>query len=172
MIEWFETDESELNATQVAFLAVARSRIAAVEWSLLPGDSLVSVYSGLLSLGLDVTDGSLIFRTIRVDLGPDLMLMGPDGTGQLVKALRKGDAGVEAVAVRSPEVDASLAIEWLVREALRPIDLHVWAGRDYGHRRWLLSDTGQTLVWSDSSNDPRRGLGAPDSIERVWPPPG
>lgn len=132
---------------------------------------MASVESDLLSLGLDVTDESLVFRTLRVDLSPGLMLLGPDSTGQLVQPLRNGDAGVETVAVDSPEVDASLAVLWLVREALRPIDLHVWAGRDYTHRRWLLSDSGRTLMWSDSSNDPRRGLGAPDSIERVWPPP-
>ena len=173
MVQWFDTDDSALSASQALLIAAIRQRVSDLDWPLRSECSMVQIESDLLTLAIDISDpyAHHVLRTLRIDVHPDRLLMGTDATYQLVTPLQESDAGVEIAALfPNLESAAAAAVDWLMRQALRPIDLHTWERPECVYRRWVLADSEAPLLWSDSMNTPRRDLGRPNRVIRVWPP--
>lgn len=123
----------------------------------LPDDDLP-----FLRLGVDVVDrdAAAIVRSFQVRFDYASVVVGEDPTGQFTDppdprrsaTLRGGD----------PEALAAFACGWIDAELKRPIERHDWETDTFRHARWVMGDTGDELMWSDSANDPRPELGDPD----------
>jgi hypothetical protein len=86
--------------------------------------------------------------------------VGEDATGQFTNA--PDPRRSTTLRGEDPEALAAFACDWLEGELKRPIERHEWEGPDFRHLRWVMADTGDELVWSDSANDPRPELAEPD----------
>lgn len=108
-----------------------------------------------------------ILRTLRIDFFGDRVLVGEDETQQLATELDVGRSGVYSMVGASPDALAEYAADWLELELSRPIDRQEWETPAFRHWRWVLADTGDVIVVSDSRNQPRTELGPPDRTVRV-----
>jgi hypothetical protein len=129
-------------------------------------------------LFVDVCGDAGVLRSLRVEYCERWGLrLGKDATGQD----HPHDPARHDVTLvwppASPGVDdpwlavdalADRAAAWLGAELARPVERHEWDGEGFLHRRWVFADTGRVIVWSDSANEPRKGLTrAPDRVELV-----
>jgi hypothetical protein len=104
-----------------------------------------------------------VLRTLRVDFDGHSVVFGTDETHQLVTDLDPSRPGVELLRARPIQDLASAAADWLEREMKRPIVRHEWNRKDFTRRLWVLADTQEGLVVSDSSNATTRdSIGPPD----------
>jgi hypothetical protein len=142
-------------------------RARALEWAALgvrPDEAFVLPDDDLpfLRLGVDVVDrdAAAIVRSYQVRFDHASVVVGEDPTGQFTDP---PDPRRSAI-LRSdhPETLASFACDWLEAELIRPVERHEWESATFRHTRWVMGDTGDELMWSDSENDPRPELEAPD----------
>lgn len=123
-----------------------------------------------LILTVDLSDSEClcVLRMLRVDYTGDAVLLGQDETYQLATDLDPANPGVVEVSRRPVGELAFAAAAWLEREMGRPIVRREWNRQNFRRREWLLADTGQALVFSDSANlRVREGLGPPDRVVHV-----
>ena len=105
-----------------------------------------------------------VLRTLRIDFDGIAVSFGPDETHQLVTDLDPARPGVSVMSGRPPAELALSAAIWLEQEMRRPIVRREWNRPTFQRREWLLADTGEGLVVSDSANAFRRdGLSPPGS---------
>jgi hypothetical protein len=110
-----------------------------------------------------------VLRTLRVDFDGVSVSFGPDETHQFATDLDPARADVVVLSGRPPAELASAAATWLEKEMRRPIVRHEWNRSTFRRREWLLTDTEEVLVVSDSANiRQRQGLGPPDCVALVW----
>ncbi|MGV3755621.1 MAG: hypothetical protein ACO1QS_09595 [Verrucomicrobiota bacterium] len=110
-----------------------------------------------------------VLRTLRIDFYGQRVICGDDETHQFSTDLDPARPDV-VVAEGTPVELAELAADWLEREMKCVIVRHEWVRPQFTHRLWVLADTGEGLVVSDSENKDRSKLGPPDRITKVWPP--
>ena len=104
-----------------------------------------------------------VLRMLRVDYDGSTLTFGRDETCQLATDLDPSRAGVIVMRDRSIADLAAAAADWLEREMSRPIVRHEWERPGFTRILWVLADTGEALVVSDSANAKSRdGLGPPD----------
>jgi hypothetical protein len=123
-----------------------------------------------LMLSVSRVDGvhNLVLRTLRIDFAGDAVRFGPDETHQFATDLDSTRPGVFAISGLPVAELATTAADWLEREMRRPIVRYEWHRPGFWRREWLLADTGEGLVVSDSANVIKRpGLGIPDKIVTV-----
>ncbi|HET7230943.1 MAG TPA: hypothetical protein VFJ16_13115 [Longimicrobium sp.] len=119
-----------------------------------------------LRLGVDVVDreAGAIVRTFQVRFDHASVVVGVDPTAQFTDPPdpRRSSTLRATSPATAPEALASFACDWLEAELIRPIERHEWEAESFRHTRWVMGDTGEELMWSDSANDPRPELGEPD----------
>ena len=166
---WFDWD-GDLWPEAAAFLDAVRK--GAAGWNdANPDNSMVYEWNDQLVLGLDVSDRDrrTVLRTLRVDYGPQGLVLGEDETGQFVSELTPqqhefrrighGDLG--------PADLGRMAADWFQTQLERPIELAEWHGWTYWYREYRLADSGRTLCWLANGNKPKRDLGPPDQVWAV-----
>jgi len=117
----------------------------------------------MLSVSPIDPDHNLVLRTLRIDFDGSAVQFGPDETHQFATDLDSARAGVYERSGQPVTELADAAADWLERELRRPIVRQEWHRPEFWRRQWVLADTGERLVWSDSANAKERpGLGPPD----------
>lgn len=146
---------------------VEAMRARALEWAALgvrPDEAFVLPDDDLpfLRLGVDVVDrdATAIVRSYQVRFDYASVVVGEDPTGQFIDPPDPRRSAI--LRTDSPEALASFACDWLEAELIRPVERHEWEGTTFRHTRWVMGDTGDELMWSDSENDPRPELEVPD----------
>jgi hypothetical protein len=146
---------------------VKAMRARALGWGALgirPDEAFVLPDDGLpfLRLGVDVADrdAGVIIRSCQVRFDYASVVVGEDPTGQFTDPPDPRRSAT--LRADDPEALAAFACDWLEAELARPIERHEWQTAEFRHTRWLMADTGDELVWSDSANDPRPELAEPD----------
>jgi hypothetical protein len=122
---------------------------------------------------MDIIDvaRNCILRMLRIDFDGSRVVVGPDETYQLVTNLNLDHPGVMAIGGRSIRELADIAADWLETEMRRPILRQEWIRDEFTRTRWILADTIETLMVSDSGNEKHReGIGPPDSTTQVPEP--
>jgi hypothetical protein len=146
---------------------VEAMRTRALEWAALgvrPDEAFVLPDDGLpfLRLGVDVVDrdaGSIVLSyQVRFDYAS--VVVGEDPTAQFTDPPDPRRSAT--LRADTPEALAGFACDWIEAELARPVERHEWETAAFRHTRWVMGDTGDELMWSDSANDPRPGLGEPD----------
>ena len=124
-----------------------------------------------LIISADVTDAeaNCVLRTLRVDIFENSVIVGPDATYQLASDLDSSLPGVHRWSDEPPAVLANRAADWLKGELSRRIERHEWFLPTFRHRKWVLADSGEPIIESDSQNRRRSDLGPPSRITVVWP---
>ena len=143
------------------FINALHARAEAGQWFAdswpVPGKIIVTV---------DIIDAeaNCVLRMLRVDFDGTALTYGRDETFQLATELDPARPDVVVVVDKPPVRLADIAADWLEREMHRPVVRHEWHRPEFSHKIWLFADTGEHLVWSDSANANRSGLGAPDKV--------
>jgi hypothetical protein len=159
------------NDAERAFIEAVHARAEAGKWF---ADAW-RVREGCVTLSICPADNdpkyNCVLRTLRVDFDGKAVWFGPDETHQFATDLDPARPGVFVLSHQPITELAAAAADWLEREMRRPIVRHEWDGPGFSRRLWVLADTGEGLVISDSANMFRRsGLGPPDRITLVaWP---
>lgn len=124
---------------------------------------------GRITLTVDLIDAEVncVLRMLRVDFDGSKLIYGRDETFQLATDLDPARPDVVVIAGMSTADLAIIAAGWLEQEMRRPVVRHEWHQPGFVHRKWLFADTGEHLIWSDSANSRRTGLGAPDMVVSV-----
>lgn len=156
---------------------VEAMRARALGWAALgvrPDEAFVLPDEGLpfLRLGVDVVDreAAAIVRSYQVRFDYQSVVVGEDPTGQFTDPPDPRRSAT--LRADDPEALAAFACGWLEGELKRPIERHEWETATFRHTRWVMPDTGDELMWSDSANDPRPDLGEPDRRVLVRGPRG
>jgi hypothetical protein len=122
----------------------------------------------VLSVCVSDPEQRSVLRTLRVDFDGVAVSYGPDETHQFATDLDPRRPYVTVMSRRPVAELALAAATWLQREMRRPITRHEWDRPDFRRKVWVLADTGQELVVSDSSNIIRRQrIGPPDRVVQV-----
>lgn len=163
----FDLDECESEAER-AFIEAVHARAEDGGWF---ADAW-RVRTGCITLSVCPSDAdsehNCVLRTLRVDFDGSTVWFGPDETHQFATDLDPSRRGVSVLSGRPVVELAAAATDWLEREMRRPIARYDWDGPGFRRRLWVLADTGESLVVSDSANARHReGLGPPDRIVLV-----
>jgi hypothetical protein len=121
---------------------------------------------------VDICDPSrnCVLQMLRIDFDGSGLALGPDETCQLVTDLDPARRGVVVLRDRPVAELAAAAADWLEREMSRPIVRLEWVRPGFTRTQWVLADTREGLVESDSANAARReALGPPDRTIPVLP---
>jgi len=163
----FNLDECHTD-DEAAFVLAMHDRAVAGGWH---ADSWLWDDRVIITVDISDAERNCVLRMLRVDYHGGAVAFGPDETYQLATDLDPRRPGV-FVMEGQPVADlAAAAADWLEREMARPIARHEWDGPGFSRRLWVLADTGDGLVVSDSANAVRRqGLGPPDRIVVVAGP--
>ncbi|WP_437323730.1 hypothetical protein [Sorangium sp. So ce381] len=163
---WLALDEGRTDAERAFITEMSRRALA---WRSLgvPSDHLLGTVEPFVMLLLDVPADGKVLRTLRVDFHESRVVVGEDETMQAATDLDEENPRVLVVKDGSPLALATAAADWMEREILRPIERHEWVREDFCHQRYVLSDTGEPLCWSDSHNQKRPDLGPPDRTVTV-----
>ena len=162
----FDLDECN-NEREREFVALLHLRAETGSWyaNSWPRDDRVIIT-------VDITDPTrnCILRMLRVDYDGSALALGTDETFQLVSDLDPARPDVVLLKGRPVTDLATTAADWLEQEMNRPIMRLEWNQPEFSRTLWILADTGEELVISDSANTFRReGLGSPDRIISVSP---
>jgi hypothetical protein len=161
----FDLDECN-NERERDFIELLHARAEAGGWF---ADSWPREDRFMLSVCPSDPQYRCVLRTLRVDFDGVAVSFGPDETHQFATDLDPARADVVVLSGRPSAELASAAATWLEKEMRRPIVRHEWNRPTFHRREWLLADTGEGLVASDSANIHRRHeLGPPDSVVLVW----
>ncbi|WP_437765751.1 hypothetical protein WMF27_28220 [Sorangium sp. So ce281] len=158
---WLALDERRTDAERAFITEMSRRALA---WRNLgvTSDDLLGTAETFVVLMLDVSADGGVLRTLRVDFHESRVVIGEDETKQAATDLDEENPRVLVVKDGSPVALATAAADWMEREILRPIERHEWVGAGFWHQKYVLSDTGEPLCWSDSHNQNRPDLGPPD----------
>jgi hypothetical protein len=179
--DWFNLDEFRSDAERDFVRAIS---LHATWWGALglsPEGARIVPAEGKLILFVDVGAPQLVLRTLRIEFDGSSVVMGDDEAGQEGPHLDLSKRKV--VTVRSSDLDAGVglfapyrdvgsvparlaerAAEWVEYQTRRRVECHEWKKPSFTHRRWISTDTGEVLRWSDSSNIWRSDLGVPDEV--------
>lgn len=156
------------NDAEAAFVQALHTRAEAGGWY---ADSWPQDDRIIITVDISDPERKCILRMLRVDYAGGAVAFGPDETYQLVTDLDPRRPGVVVLDGRPVVELAAAAADWLEREMSRPVARHEWDGPGFSRRVWVLADTGEELVYSDSANAGRRpGLGPPNRVVPVAPP--
>ncbi len=162
----FDLDECN-NEREKEFIDLLHARAEAGGWY---ADSWQRDDRIIIAVDIHDRQRNGVLRMLRVDYDGSALAVGPDETYQLVTDLDPARSGVVVWRDRPVAELAALAADWLEREMSRSVVRQEWLRPTFTHTRWLLADTGQELVWSDSANNGHREeLGPPDRMISVWP---
>jgi hypothetical protein len=156
--------EAGRNPQEAEFLAALYARAVSGSWH---ADAWPWEDRLIITISPSDSEANTILRTLRADYFGDRVVVGLDPTHQLAGDLDGARADVFSKASPSPAELAEFAADWLERELARPIDRLEWKSWTYEHREWVLADSGQVIVCSDSKNRTDRKLGKPTRRVRV-----
>lgn len=126
-----------------------------------------------MTVAFDVVDEfeNHVLRSLRVDFTQTSLLVGEDETHQYVSRLDSSNPNVKEYQKTEYTTTqlAKIAADWVSYELSREIELREWITVSFRHRLWVLTDTNQPIVFSDSKNVSRRNLSSPDKVTIVYP---
>jgi hypothetical protein len=150
------------NEREREFIEALHGRAKAGRWY---ADSWPRADRVIVTVDICDPDRNCVLRMLRIDFTGRAVAFGPDETYQLVTDLDPRRPGVFIVEGRPEAELADAAGDWLEREMDRAIERQEWDGPGFWRRLWVLADTGERLVVSDSANNIQRpGLGPPDRV--------
>jgi hypothetical protein len=172
--EWLEelgSGDPRIDRVATAF------RYRAARWHSIgvrPYHLLTQWENDILTIAVDIDDSQrrCVVRTLRADYDGARVVVGVDGTGQLVTPLVDERHGVPVrsynVRGETPEMIGSMMAERLEPEVVRPIVREEWDQIRF--TRWVLADTGRELMWSSLTNQRLDRLGQAQRRIQVWGP--
>jgi len=159
----FDIDECR-NQAEHEFINALHARAEAGLWF---ADSWLEPDKIIVTVNIMDAEANCVLRMLRVDFDGTALTYGRDETCQLTTFLDPTRPDVVVIADKPPAGLAEIAADWLEHEMRRPVVRHEWHRPEFSHRIWLFADTGEHLMWSDSANANRPGLGVPDKIISV-----
>ncbi len=167
---WFEVTEEDFenDAEREFLIALCAHSSEWVKLGITPDSGFIQFGDSTLTVGIDITDWErkVCLRALRIDFSGDRIVFGEDETGQFGNNFKPGVKEVRDPG-NSPAQFADIAARFLVDEMARKIELWEWNTLWFRHRNYVLSDTGEVFVWSDSRNKKRSNLGEPSRITVV-----
>jgi hypothetical protein len=159
-------DLAECNTdAEATFVSALHARAEAGGWY---ADSWLWDDRVIISVDVSDPERNCVLRTLRVDFRDGAVAFGPDETHQFAADLDPARPGVFVMAGLPAAELAGAAADWLERETGRPIARREWDGPRFSRTEWVLTDTGQGLVFSDSANARHRAdLGPPSRVVPV-----
>lgn len=142
------------------FVELLHARAEAGGWH---ADSWLRDDRVIISMDICDTDRGCVLRVLRVDYDGSTLAAGSDPTYQLATDLDPARPDVIVLRGRPVGELADAAADWLEREMSRPVVRREWVRAGFTHTQWVLADSGEAIVVSDSANAARRReLGPPD----------